>query len=126
MKANSISTEEWTSELIGREVMMAGGQGDRGRVVSVDTSTLYAVWPKSPAPRAHRRGELWLVQRQDVLKKLSWHGKTFGELEDFVAQAKREGVERTAELNDNEPGTHVHVNVPLPLATEPEPEREEF
>lgn len=117
MKANPISMEGCTPELIGREVMIAGGEGGRGKVVSVDGSFIYAVWPKNPEPKRHRRTELWLVEKDPFLKSIKWAGNTFGALEDFVEQAKREGVGRSAILNESPREEHVHIRVELPLAT---------
>lgn len=56
----------------------------------------------------------------DFTKRIKWHGKSFGALEGFIQQLRREGVDPNAELNPHS-DQHVYIEVELPLATEPSP-----
>jgi len=129
MKSYTLMQEKHLLEDLEDRKVIRGNNTDeeprQGRIVAVNNSghigRVWVLWSGELDPASHRPNELMLLDKNDAFrKKLSWHGKRFGELDAFVQQAKREGVLPDAKLNDNEPGTHVHVNVPLPLVpTEP-------
>lgn len=118
--------EPW---LVGRSVVRSGtGSNDMtelsdrpiGRVVGYDRNDVMVSWSVGVLPEKHRTGSLWLLDNHPIDKTIGWNGNTFGELDMFVQQAKREGVQPSALLNKNQQKTHVHIDVSLPLATEPE------
>lgn len=47
-------------------------------------------------------------------KTFKWHGTTFGELKEFIAQAEAEGATPETEFQ-RVGGEHLHITIELPL-----------